>query len=161
LSNRPADQVPASASGAGVARAAVAGRGLVCQFGPVRALDDLSFEVAEGEVFGLLGPNGAGKTTVIRVVTTLLPPAAGIMEVFGLDTRRSTMRVRRLIGYVPQQLSIDASSPASRTSGCSPGSSTCPAGSAEGGWRAPWPRSAWSGWEGGWPRPTRVGWSAA
>jgi ABC-2 type transport system ATP-binding protein len=86
---------------------AVAARGLVCRFGPVRAVDDLSFEVAEGEVFGLLGPNGAGKTTVIRVVTTLLRPAGGTMRVFGLDTRRSTMRVRRLIGYVPQQLSID------------------------------------------------------
>jgi ABC-2 type transport system ATP-binding protein len=86
---------------------AVAARGLVCQFGPVRAVDDLSFEVAEGEVFGLLGPNVAGKTTVIRVVTTLLKPAAGTMRVFGLDTRRSTMRVRRLIGYIPQQLSID------------------------------------------------------
>jgi ABC-type multidrug transport system ATPase subunit len=78
---------------AGVAPAAVAGRELVCQFGPVRAVDDLSFEVAEGEVFGLLGPNGAGKTTVIRVVTTLLRPAAGTMRVFGLDTRRSTMRL--------------------------------------------------------------------
>jgi ABC-type multidrug transport system ATPase subunit len=88
-------------------RPAVAARGLVCQFGPVRALENLSFEVAEGEVFGLLGPNGAGKTTAIRVVTTLLPPDAGTMEVFGLDTRRSTMRVRRLVGYVPQQLSID------------------------------------------------------
>jgi ABC-2 type transport system ATP-binding protein len=90
-----------------LSRPAVAARGLVCQFGPVRAVDDLSFEVAEGEVFGLLGPNGAGKTTVIRVVTTLLKPVAGTMQVFGLDTRRSTMRVRRLIGYVPQQLSID------------------------------------------------------
>jgi hypothetical protein len=58
-------------------------------------------------MFGLLGPNSAGKTTAIRVVTTLLPPNAGTMEVFGLDTRRSTMRVRRLVGYVPQQLSID------------------------------------------------------
>ena len=86
---------------------AVAARGLVCQFGPVRAVDDLSFEVAEGEVFGLLGPNGAGKTTVIRVVTTLLKPVAGTVRVFGLDTRRSTMRVRRRIGYLPQQLSID------------------------------------------------------
>ena len=90
-----------------LSRPAVAARDLVCRFGPVRAVDDLSFEVAEGEVFGLLGPNGAGKTTVIRVVTTLLKPAAGTTRVFGLDTRRSTMRVRRLIGYVPQQLSID------------------------------------------------------
>ena len=71
---------------AGVPRAPVAGRGLVCQFGPIRAVDDLSVEVAEGEVFGLLGLNGAGETTVIRVVTTLLKPAAGTMEVFGLDT---------------------------------------------------------------------------
>jgi ABC transporter len=91
------------AMGGRLARPAVAGRGLVCQFGPVRAVDDVSFEVAQGEVFGLLGPNGAGKTTVIRVVTTLLKPVAGTMEVFGLDTRRSTVRVRRLIGYVPQE----------------------------------------------------------
>ena len=76
----------------------------------MRAVDDLSFQVATGEVFGLLGPNDAGKTTVIRVVTTLLKPVAGTMEVFGLDIRRSTMRVRRLIGYVPQQLSIDGRS---------------------------------------------------
>jgi ABC-2 type transport system ATP-binding protein len=85
---------------------AVACRGLVCAFGAVRAVDGVSFEVAQGEVFGLLGPNGAGKTT-IRAVTTLLKPVAGTVEVFGLDTRRSAMRVRRRIGYVPQQLSID------------------------------------------------------
>ena len=108
---------------AGGAQAAVAGRGLVCQFGPVRAVDDLSFEVAEGEVFGLLGPNGAGKTTVFRVVTTLLKPVAGTMAVFGLDTRRSTMRVRRLIGYVPQQLSIDGQLTGYENVCCSPGSS--------------------------------------
>jgi ABC-2 type transport system ATP-binding protein len=62
-------------------RPAVAARGLVCQFGPVRAVDDVSFEVARGEVFGLLGPNGAGKTTVIRVEAALaqvgLEAAAG------------------------------------------------------------------------------------
>jgi hypothetical protein len=49
------------------------------------------------------------------------------MEVFGLDTRRSTMQVRRLIGHVPQHLSIDSQLTATRTSGCSPGSTTCPA----------------------------------
>jgi ABC-2 type transport system ATP-binding protein len=86
---------------------AVACRGLVCAFGAVRAVDGVSFEVAQGEVFGLLGPNGAGKTTTIRALTTLLKPVAGTVEVFGLDTRRSAMRVRRRIGYVPQQLSID------------------------------------------------------
>jgi len=83
-------------------------RNLVYRFGSVRAVDDVSFDVMPGEVFGLLGPNGAGKTTTIRVLTTLLDPAEGSARLFGLDTRRSRMRVRRLIGYVPQQLSIDA-----------------------------------------------------
>ncbi len=73
----------------------------------VRAVAGVDLDVPAGSFFGLLGPNGAGKTTVMRVVTTLLKPAAGTMRVFGLDTRRSTMRVRRLIGYLPQQLSID------------------------------------------------------
>ena len=77
----------------------------------VNAVDGLSFEVGRGEIFGLLGPNGAGKTTAIRVVTTLLRPNAGTMEVFGLDTRRSTMRVRRLVGYVPQQRLADRGTP--------------------------------------------------
>ena len=83
-------------------------RGLTYEFGPVRAVDDVSFTVEPGEVFGLLGPNGAGKTTTIRVLTTLLRPKLGTVKVFGVDARRSAMRVRRLLGYVPQQLSIDA-----------------------------------------------------
>jgi len=77
-------------------------------FGPTHAVDGVSFAVDEGEIFALLGPNGAGKTTTICVITTLLKLAAGRVDVFGLDTRRSTMRIRRLIGYVPQQLSIDS-----------------------------------------------------
>jgi ABC-2 type transport system ATP-binding protein len=80
----------------------------VYTFGATRAVDGVSFSVEPGEIFALLGPNGAGKTTTIRVVTTLLKPKEGVVEVFGLDTRRLTMRVRRLIGYVPQQLSIDS-----------------------------------------------------
>ena len=61
-----------------------------------------------GEVFGLLGPNGAGKTTAIRLITTLLPAPAGMVRVFGHDAARRRMAVRRLLGYVPQQLSADA-----------------------------------------------------
>ncbi len=76
-------------------------------FGDVRAVDGVSFSVGTGEVFGLLGPNGAGKTTTIRMITTLLRPAGGRIEVFGTDVVRSPMQVRRLLGYVPQQLSID------------------------------------------------------
>jgi ABC-2 type transport system ATP-binding protein len=86
---------------------AVECRDLVYAFGDVRAVNEVSFRVEAGGVFGLLGPNGAGKTTTIRMLTTLLRPVAGTAEVFGLDTHRSRMRVRRMLGYVPQQLSID------------------------------------------------------
>ena len=79
------------------------------RFGDYLALDGIDLEVAEGEVFGLLGPNGAGKTTTIRLLNTLLPLQEGRVEVFGRDVRRQAMAVRRLLGYVPQQLSIEAS----------------------------------------------------
>jgi ABC-2 type transport system ATP-binding protein len=100
-------------SGNGAARAAlppaVDCRNLGFRFGEVAALDDVSFTITPGTVFGLLGPNGAGKTTTIRILTTLLRPQTGSARVFGLDTVRARMRVRQLIGYVPQQLSVDAS----------------------------------------------------
>ena len=88
--------------------AAVACSDLVYSFGPVRAVNGISFAVEPGEVFGLLGPNGAGKTTTIRILTTLLKPGGGSAQVFGLDVAHRSMQVRRLLGYVPQQLSIDA-----------------------------------------------------
>jgi len=78
-------------------------------FDEVRAVDGISFEVRPGEIYGLLGPNGAGKTTTIRVLTTLLPPNSGSAQLFGLDVRRQAMAVRQIMGYVPQQLSIDGS----------------------------------------------------
>ncbi|MFF1873341.1 MULTISPECIES: ATP-binding cassette domain-containing protein [Streptomycetaceae] len=82
--------------------------GLEYSFGGARAVDGVDLTVAPGEVFGLLGPNGAGKTTAIRAITTLLPVPAGMVQVFGLDVARERMAVRRLLGYVPQQLSADA-----------------------------------------------------
>ncbi|MBC9730729.1 ABC transporter ATP-binding protein [Streptomyces sp. TRM68367] len=82
--------------------------GLVHTFGETTAVDGLDLGVREGEVFGLLGPNGAGKTTAIRCVTTLLPVPAGTVRVFGHDAAKEPMAVRRLLGYVPQQLSADA-----------------------------------------------------
>ncbi|MFE9552130.1 ABC transporter ATP-binding protein [Streptomyces sp. NPDC006692] len=87
---------------------AVVCSGLEYAFGETRAVDGLDLAVATGEVFGLLGPNGAGKTTAIRCVTTLLPVPAGRVRVFGHDAARERMAVRRLLGYVPQQLSADA-----------------------------------------------------
>jgi ABC-2 type transport system ATP-binding protein len=77
-------------------------------FGETVAVDGIDLEIHAGEVFGLLGPNGAGKTTAIRMITTLLPAKAGSVEVFGLDVARRQMAARRLIGYVPQQLSADS-----------------------------------------------------
>ncbi len=79
------------------------------RFKDVLAVDGVSFDIPSGEIFGLLGPNGAGKTTTIRILVTLLPPDSGQASVFGLDVVKQTMPVRRLIGYVPQQLSADGS----------------------------------------------------
>jgi ABC-2 type transport system ATP-binding protein len=87
--------------------AAVVCRGLTYRFGDHVAVDNVDLTVERGEVFGLLGPNGAGKTTTIRVLNTLLPLQQGSVEVYGFDVRREAMSVRRLIGYVPQQLSIE------------------------------------------------------
>ncbi|MFJ4688959.1 ABC transporter ATP-binding protein [Streptomyces sp. NPDC091377] len=87
---------------------AVSCTGLTYAFGQTKAVDALDLAVREGEVFGLLGPNGAGKTTAIRCITTLLPVPAGMVHVFGRDTAKDKMRVRRLLGYVPQQLSADS-----------------------------------------------------
>ncbi|MBM4792971.1 ATP-binding cassette domain-containing protein [Streptomyces sioyaensis] len=77
-------------------------------FGETRAVDGVDLSVRPGEVFGLLGPNGAGKTTAIRCITTLLSVPAGMVRVFGHDAAKERMAVRRLLGYVPQQLSADA-----------------------------------------------------
>ncbi|MER5601938.1 ATP-binding cassette domain-containing protein [Streptomyces sp. NPDC002265] len=81
---------------------------LTYSFGATTAVDGLDLSVAEGETFGLLGPNGAGKTTAIRCITTLLPVPAGTVRVFGHDAAGEQMAVRRMLGYVPQQLSADA-----------------------------------------------------
>jgi ABC-2 type transport system ATP-binding protein len=81
---------------------------LTYRFDDVIAVSDLTLTVEPGEVFGLLGPNGAGKTTTIKVFNTLLPVQQGAVEIFGLDVRRHAMDVRYNLGYVPQQLSIEA-----------------------------------------------------
>src|ERR1700759_3260929 len=81
--------------------------GLRHTFGDTVAVNGVDLNVAAGTTFGLLGPNGAGKTTTIRMITTLLPAPPGAIEVLGTDVARHKLAVRRLIGYVPQQLSAD------------------------------------------------------
>ncbi|MCC2640667.1 MAG: drrA [Nitrospira sp.] len=73
----------------------------------VRAIDDLSFQVHTGEIFGLLGPNGAGKSTTLRILITLLHPTSGSAKILGLDSVKDADRVRQTIGYVPQERAID------------------------------------------------------
>jgi len=86
---------------------AVTTRGLVKVYdGEVRALDGIDLEVEEGIAFALLGPNGAGKTTLMRILTTQLRPTSGDAYVFGLDVTREGGKIRRLISYVPQEMSV-------------------------------------------------------
>jgi ABC-2 type transport system ATP-binding protein len=80
---------------------------LTRRFGELEAVCDLSISTDEGEIFGLVGPNGAGKSTVIKMLTTLLPPSSGVASVGGFDVVHEAVRVRRMIGYVPQFLSAD------------------------------------------------------
>ena len=82
---------------------------LTKKFKEYAAVNDVSFEVEQGEVFGLLGPNGAGKSTTIKMLTTLLRPTSGEALVNGFDIVRQTTAVRHSIGYVPQALSADGS----------------------------------------------------
>ncbi|MGY2063012.1 ATP-binding cassette domain-containing protein, partial [Nocardia gipuzkoensis] len=72
-------------------------------------VDELDLRVERGEVFGLLGPNGAGKTTTIRLLTTLMPVQGGTVHVLGFEVGRRNTDIRYNLGYVPQQLSIEAS----------------------------------------------------
>jgi len=76
------------------------------RYDAIEAVAGLSFEIAEGEVFGLLGPNGAGKTTTISVLATRLRPSAGDALVFGHSVRTDVAAVRQMIGVVPQEISV-------------------------------------------------------
>src|ERR671932_2158023 len=81
---------------------------LVKSFGDLKAVDDVSFDVAAGEIFAFLGPNGAGKTTTIQMLTTLLRPTRGSMTLDGLDPAQRPHDVRRRFGIVFQDPSLDS-----------------------------------------------------
>ena len=80
---------------------------IVKKYGDFTAVDDVSFAVKEGEIFGLLGPNGAGKSTLIRMMTTLIPITAGMARVGGHDVTKEPNAARRMIGVIPQALTSD------------------------------------------------------
>lgn len=82
---------------------AVDAKSLVKQFGNIRALDELSFQMKQGEIFGLIGPNGAGKTTTLRIVCTLLLPTSGSIRVFDLNPVTQANQVRKIISYLPEE----------------------------------------------------------
>ena len=86
---------------------AIAVENIVKRYGTFEAVKGVSFEVADGEIFGLLGPNGAGKSTLIRMMTTLIPVTAGRAVIAGHDVSREPDAVRRLIGVIPQALTSD------------------------------------------------------
>ncbi len=86
---------------------AIIAEDVVKAFGEVKALDGVSLQAETGKVLGLLGPNGAGKTTLVRILTTLLKPDSGIVQVGGVDVIREPQRVRENIGLAGQYAAVD------------------------------------------------------
>ena len=80
--------------------------GLTKKFDSRTAVDHISLDIREGEIFGLLGPNGAGKSTTLNMVCSLPKPTSGSIEAFGMDAAKNMNKIKRRIGYIPQDLAI-------------------------------------------------------
>lgn len=80
--------------------------GITKRYGDLTALDNVSFNVAEGELFGLIGPDGAGKSSLYRILTTLSLPNSGDATILGLDVVRDYLKLRTVIGYMPEKFSL-------------------------------------------------------
>ena len=80
--------------------------GLTKDYGPRRAISDVTFDAAQGEILGFLGPNGAGKTTTMRILTGYMPPTSGKAEVAGFDVVDKSLEVRRRVGYMPETVPL-------------------------------------------------------
>jgi len=85
---------------------AISVHNLTKRYDNVTALADISFEVNAGEIMGFLGPNGAGKTTALRILTGMLAPTAGSVQIEGLDVTQRSLEVRRRIGYLPEHIAL-------------------------------------------------------
>lgn len=81
-------------------------KGLTKKYGSFTAVDNLNLNVREGEIFGFLGHNGAGKTTTMSMLTTLLTPTGGTAIIAGYDVRKDNLQVRRLLGYLPENVTL-------------------------------------------------------
>ncbi|MCX7843114.1 MAG: ABC transporter ATP-binding protein [Clostridia bacterium] len=81
-------------------------KGLEKSYGKTKAVDNVSLQIMEGEVFGLLGPNGAGKSTLISMVTTLISPDSGEIVIKGNSLRKKTGEIKKLLGLVPQEIAL-------------------------------------------------------
>jgi ABC-2 type transport system ATP-binding protein len=90
-----------------LAEEAIVVENLVKIYPRVKAVDDVSFNITAGEIFGLLGPNGAGKTTTIRILLTLIKPTSGKIRVFGINGLAHPENLRQMSGYIPQEVSAD------------------------------------------------------
>ena len=86
--------------------AAIQTRGLVRRFGELNAVDNVTLSVAQGQFFGFLGPNGAGKSTTIKMLTGLLEPTAGSMEILGQPFNAGSLQLKRQIGVVPEGMAL-------------------------------------------------------
>jgi ABC-2 type transport system ATP-binding protein len=69
----------------------------------LRAVDNISFTIEEGEIFGLIGPNGAGKTTTLRIIATILTPTSGDIKIFGYDLKSEGQKIREIVSYLPEE----------------------------------------------------------
>src|SRR5258705_12067620 len=83
-------------------------------FGATLAVNHVSFKVEKGEIIGLLGRNGSGKTTIMRILTGFFPPTSGTARVGGLDVETDSIAVRRLIGYLPENVVLYPDMPVHR-----------------------------------------------
>src|SRR5260221_7250946 len=96
-------QIPGPGRGGqNMATPAIRVQNLVKNYGPVLAVDNVSFEVQPGELVGFLGPNGAGKSTCMKILTTYLPASSGYAWLAGFDVMYQSMDVRERIGYLPE-----------------------------------------------------------
>jgi ABC-2 type transport system ATP-binding protein len=84
----------------------IAVQGLTKYYGPIAAVEDLSFEVGQGEIVGFLGPNGAGKSTTMRILTAFAPATRGEARIAGYEVHQNPLEVKRRIGYLPERVPL-------------------------------------------------------